>query len=87
MNSLFYDYHPKGFVMIRYFPFGKYKDQRISRVITNDLQYMMWFVENYEPVLSVQVFNYLILRMRLTKYQPKVKLRRLKFIGRRLKVQ
>lgn len=85
MNSLFYDYHPKGFVMIRYFPFGKYKDQRISKVITNDLNYVLWFVENYQPILSVQVFNYLIIRMRMFNPEPQVKLRRLKFLGRRLK--
>lgn len=78
------EYHEKGFVMIRYFPFGKYKDQRISTVITRDLQYMMWFVETFEPVLSVQVFNYLIIRMRLIHYRPKNKLRRLKYLGSRI---
>lgn len=53
-------------VIIRkhYFPFGKYKGQKITSVIDSDLQYILWFLENMEVSLPEYIFSYLIQRIR-----------------------
>lgn len=70
------------------FPFGKYKGQLVKQVINKDIQYVLWFVDNMNVTMSSSTFNNLITKMRSSpaiNSFKKHKVKRLKFIGRRLK--